>query len=214
MEYTIISGRYECGTDEQKEGYRQLLGEENIQRKFDLYFHWYNIIHELGHCLVEVSGHEFSPVQEEMYVNRFAVGYWRLVGADEYLKELKNILETALRNISIPALGEEEFIQYYERIWGTELLNSVMVYGYFQLRSVYEALNLRESFGDVLHNLDIQIDENVFLPQYEREIMAVNAQEVLDSALKNMKKLGINPPAVRLELVENPLVQCAQHEVR
>lgn len=212
MGYTISSGRYECGTDEQKEGYRQLLGKENIQRKYDLYFHWYNIVHELGHCLVEVSGHEFSPVQEEMYVNRFAVSYWRFIGADEYLQELKDILEGVLRSLPVPVPREEAFVQYYGRIWGTELLNNVMVYGYFQLRSVYEALNTRENLSVVLHDLNIQIDENVSLPKYEEEINAVNAQKVLDTALENMKKLGITLPGVRLELVDNPLIQCARRE--
>ena len=30
MEHRIISGRYELGTEEQKAGYRQLFGEEDI----------------------------------------------------------------------------------------------------------------------------------------------------------------------------------------
>ena len=76
MEHRIISGRYELGTEEQKAGYRQLFGEEDIQHKFDLYFHWYNIVHELGHCLLEDWGIEMPNVQEEMYVNEFAVAYW------------------------------------------------------------------------------------------------------------------------------------------
>ncbi|MDF2588114.1 MAG: hypothetical protein K0S41_1955 [Anaerocolumna sp.] len=48
MEYKIISGRYETGTEEQQKGYNQLFGDERIQEKFDLYFHWFNIVHEIG----------------------------------------------------------------------------------------------------------------------------------------------------------------------
>lgn len=50
-DYTIISGRFETGTPEQKNAFMQLFGKEETRNFFDLYFHWYNLVHEIGHCL-------------------------------------------------------------------------------------------------------------------------------------------------------------------
>ena len=69
MTYKIISGQYGSGIEDQQAGYKMLFWEDNIQYKFDLYFHWYNIIHELGHCVVDTQKINMSKVQEEMFVN-------------------------------------------------------------------------------------------------------------------------------------------------
>ena len=73
MKYVIMSGKFESGNEEQQQGYTMLFGAENIQYFFDLYFHWYNLVHEMGHCIVEKQGAKFSKVDEEMYVNSLAV---------------------------------------------------------------------------------------------------------------------------------------------
>ncbi|WP_234123494.1 hypothetical protein [Clostridium hydrogenum] len=36
-------------------GYNKLFGNERIQEKFDLYFHWFNIVHEIGHIIVDIA---------------------------------------------------------------------------------------------------------------------------------------------------------------
>ena len=131
MSYKIISGQYELGTEQQQEGYRMLFGEENIQYKFDLYFHWYNIIHELGHCIVDVQKINMTNVQEEMFVNEFAVAYWKHMGENDKLEQLGNILKEIISNMPSPVPNNISFVEYYESIWGTELLNDVMLYGYF-----------------------------------------------------------------------------------
>ena len=87
MTYKIISGQYELGTEEQQAGYKMLFGEDNIQYKFDLYFHWYNIVHELGHCVLDVQNISMSNVQEEMFANEFAVAYWKYIGEEARIKE-------------------------------------------------------------------------------------------------------------------------------
>ena len=56
MKYVIMSGKFESGNEEQQQGYKMLFGAENIQYFFDLYFHWYNLVHEMGHCIVEKQG--------------------------------------------------------------------------------------------------------------------------------------------------------------
>ncbi len=67
MIYRIISERYETGTQKQRQGFDQLFGNKNIQFRFDLYFHWYNVIHELFHCLVSSRKISMNPVQEELF---------------------------------------------------------------------------------------------------------------------------------------------------
>ena len=212
--YKIISGQYETGTAEQQEGYKQLFGEENIQYKFDLYFHWYNIIHELGHCLIDVRDIRqelnLSNVREEMLVNQFAVAYWNYTGRADRIKELEAILNDILSNIPSPVPDGMEFTEYYESIWGTELLNNVAVYGYFQLNSVLEAIRLNKDLRTVLASMNIELSEDVDMDIYDGTVCAQNAHKVLDIALGNLGKLGITALDVCLELTDNPMIQCAQ----
>ena len=99
MTYKIISGQYELDTEDQQAGYKMLFGEDNIQYKFDLYFHWYNIVHELGHCVVDAQKINMSKVQEEMFVNEFAVAYWKYIGAESQIKELAEIMGISHQNV-------------------------------------------------------------------------------------------------------------------
>ncbi len=210
MTYKIISGQYESGTEEQQAGYKMLFGEDDIQYKFDLYFHWYNIVHELGHCVVDAQEINMSKVQEEMFVNEFAVAYWKHIGVEARLKELEYILKGIIAHIDSPVPSDMSFVEYYESIWGTEVLNNVMLYGYFQLNSVLEALKNNKDFKSVLRIIDIDLDSNVSMSKCEGTICAKNAYKVLDNAVANINKLDINPIQVSIELVDNPMIQCAQ----
>ena len=100
MKYVIMSGKFESGNEEQQKGYEMLFGAENIRYFFDLYFHWYNLVHEMGHCIVEKQGAKFSKVDEEMYVNSLAVSYYRYVGEEARLQELKERLRFRRGNLS------------------------------------------------------------------------------------------------------------------
>lgn len=210
MEYKIISGQYELGTEEQQAGYKMLFGEDNIQYKFDLYFHWYNIIHELGHCVVDVQHISMSKVQEEMFANEFAVAYWKHIGEEMRIKELETILEGIMANMASPVPSDSSFVEYYEIIWGTELLNNVMLYGYFQLNSVLEAIKCNKDFRKVLKSVNIELNCNKGMAGYDGIICAENSYKVLDNAVANINELDINKIQVSIELVENPMIQCAQ----
>ena len=113
MKYKILSGKYETGNEEQQMGYKMLFGEDSIQYKFDLYFHWYNLVHEMGHCLVEKYGLKLSPVQEEMYVNELTVGYYRYVGESDRLAELKSILKAVIDQMPSPVPEGESFTSFF-----------------------------------------------------------------------------------------------------
>ena len=216
MNYKIISGMYETGNEEQQMGYRQLFGEADIQRKFDLYFHWYNLIHEMGHCLVERYGVEKSKVQEEMYVNEFAVSYYRFVGESEKLDELQANLQAVIDQVPCPIPEGQTFISFFESIWGTEQLMNVMLYGYFQLNSVLEALKKDRSFEDVVSEMGVEVkksdSDTVELKQCDKPIAASSAEAFLNTAIENVKACGLDVPDIKLELVDNPMMQCAQSE--
>ena len=208
--YKILSGRFESGTEEQQAGYRQLFGEA-VQYRFDLYFHWYNLIHELGHCMVERYGLEMPEVKEEMFVNEFAVAYYRYAGEAERLEELRNILQGIIDQMPSPVPDGETFLSFYERIWNTDEIMQVMIYGYFQLNSVLEAMRVNRSLADVAAELGASF-QSAAARKCPGGISADNAAAYLETAVGNLTACGLSIPEVRLELLENPLIQCAQPE--
>ena len=210
MKYKIISGRYETGSEEEQMGYRQLFGEDSIQYKFDLYFHWYNLVHEMGHCLVERYGKQLTKVQEEMYVNELAVSYYRYVGEEGRLGELEGFLKAVIDQVPSPVPEGQTFTSFFENIWGTEVLNNVMMYGYFQLNSVLEAMHKERSFDDVVKELGVTLSKSE-ISKCSEAVTSSNAEAFLKTAIENMKSLGLDVPEVSLELVDNPMIQCAQN---
>lgn len=210
MAYKIISGKYETGKEEEKAGYQALFGQENIQYKFDLYFHFYNLVHEFGHCLLDMNQIKMDPVEEEMYVNRLAVSYWKYAGREDRIKELEEVLGGVLGNIPSPIPPEQSFEDFFKSIWGTEALNNVMLYGYFQLQSVLLVIRSAGTFDEVLKERGFEAELSAEPVRYDGEINAENGDKVLDNVITNFRKIGITPPEVTLELVDNPMVQCAE----
>ncbi len=211
MGYVIRSGKYETGTEEQQLAFRQLLGEDALYA-FDLYFHWYNIIHELGHCFAGESNiYQDSNIDQEMFVNEFAVGYYTYVGETQRLNELKKMVQEILDRMPSPIPEGETFLDFYKRIWNTDALMQVMIYGYFQFRSVSEALRKQRSFEDIAVELGYKIHPSDILKCNE-ELSSANAEKYLNTALENMKNIGMKIPQVRLELADDPGIQCAGWE--
>lgn len=210
MAHKIISGRYEWGSEEQREVFRQLFGAENTQYKFDLYFHWYNIVHELGHCVVEDRGISMSNVEEEMFVNQFAAAYWNHVGQGDRLGELQDLLEEALAEIPSPVPAGVGFAEYFESIWGGELLGDGMLYGYFQFGSVLQAARANRDLKSILKEIHIEMNQDAAMAAYGGPVEAESAYGVLENALENLVRLGVGPMDVRLELAADPTVQRAE----
>jgi len=205
-----MSGKFETGNDEQKQGYIGLFGGDGIQYFFDLYFHWYNLVHETGHCIVENQGASMTPVKEEMYVNAFAVAYYRYMGEEERLAELEARLSKILSQFPAPMPEGETFTEFYERIWGTEALNNVMLYGYFQLNSVLEALKDPRDLKAIVKEIGIDLGDLKSKETVKAEIRSENAALFLDDAIKNLGAMGVDVPEIRLKLVDDPMVQCAR----
>ncbi len=212
MIYKIISGRYETGTQEQQEGFAQLFGNEDIQFRFDLYFHWYNVIHELGHCLVASRKISMDPVQEELYVNTFAVAYWKMADADGNLQKLREMIAEVLNRIPSSVPPETDFISFFQSIWNSEAMQTVAMYGYFQLACVLEAMKAEKNFWEVLDEIGISAVPTSPIQKYTGEISSECAQDVVRLCIANLSNAGIvfENFQIELELVDNPEVQCAR----
>ena len=212
MLYKIISGKYETGTQEQQQGFAQLFGQEDIQFHFDLYFHWYNLVHELGHCLVSSRKISMDPVQEELYVNRFAAAYWKSADDSGNLLKLKEMIAKTLEQIPSPVPPDMDFVPYFQSIWNQEAMQTVAMYGYFQLACVMEAMKSENTVGEVLGEIGIPVSQPDSMQKYSGEVSAECAQDVIDLCLKNLSDAGVqlDDIHVQLELADNPEVQCAR----
>ncbi|GKX67640.1 hypothetical protein [Inconstantimicrobium mannanitabidum] len=210
MGYKIISGRYETGTLSQQMGYNQLFGEERIQEKFDLYFHWFNIVHEIGHIILDIQKIDMNKVDEELFVNSFAVSYWRSVDTCNNLTKVKCMIEDILKCMPNLIPQEITFKEFFKSIWGTEQMNSVMMYGYFQMSCVSEAFKSNKSLSDLLLEAGYEnIDESAFKP-YNEEVNSKNANKVLSQCINNLNDVGVKINDVSIELVDNPEIQCCK----
>lgn len=212
MIYKIISGRYETGTHEQQQGFAQLFGNENIQFRFDLYFHWYNVIHELGHCLVSSRKISMNPVQEELYVNSFAVTYWKMADANENLQKLRDMITEVLNQIPSPVPPDTDFITFFQSIWNSEAMQTVAMYGYFQLACVLEAMKSEKDFWEVLGEIGNSAVTTSPIQKYTGEISSECAQDIIRLCIENLSNAGVvfDNFQIELDLVDNPEVQCAR----
>ncbi|MCR5804702.1 MAG: hypothetical protein K6G47_10610 [Clostridia bacterium] len=207
MSYVILSGRFETGTDEQKNDFALLFGEETVNYKFDLYFHWYNLVHELGHCILDMNKIKKSGVREEMYVNELAVAYYIFTGEYERLEKLESIINEALSRMISPVPEGMDFVDYYEDIWGTEKLNDVLIYGYFQLNSVLKALKKQPSLADTLSEIGFTIDTSTEMLTSDFSVIAENSGKCLRMACDNFIRLGVVIPDIHVELQDDPSIQ-------
>ncbi|GAA0086388.1 hypothetical protein UT300007_28280 [Clostridium sp. CTA-7] len=211
MRYKIITGKYETGTEEQKDNYRMLFGDKNIQENFDLYFHWYNIIHELGHILISHRGLSFSNADEEQFVNDFAVAYWMEVDKHSNLLKVKDIVTNALKKIPRPIGEDIYFLDYFRENWGNFEM-SVAMYGFFQMACVASSLSRERNLKLVLSNIgyeNITIDN---LISREYEINCEAPEIILKDFIMNMSTIGIEMPSIELEIVDNPDIQCCENK--
>lgn len=210
MNYKIKTGQFEKGTKEQKAAFIELFGKEETQYKFDLYFHWYNIVHEYGHCLCNFYQTGTVELGQELLVNRFAVGFWSYAGYDAELRDLEKMLQEILQKIPCPVPEGLSFTEFYEQIWHTDQIMEVPIYGYFQFKSVLMALEEKEGLAEVFQEMEIcRPLKDVVYPYKKYSISAKTAQEVLDDLQRFLDGLGLEHPNVKLELVDDPSTHCA-----
>lgn len=209
MRYIIKTGQFEKGTQKQQAAFIQLFGAKNVQYQFDLYFHWYNIAHEYGHCLCNYHESDIIGLKQEFLVNRFAVGIWKYAGYEKELKSLQKMLSEILQNIKCPVPDHMSFTEYYESIWGTDQITQVPIYGYFQFKSVLMALEGGYELAAVFKEMGIHNDINHGrCPYKEYFVSAETAKEVLNDLQHLLNNMGIEQPVVDMILVDDPTIQC------
>lgn len=136
----IVSGQYQKAPLEQKRMIKELFGE-NAEYDYEIYFHWYNVIHELGHAIMMFNApFRLHPVDEEQLVNNFAYAYWQYYGEQKKIEELCSIVDKAIMKLTNPTHDNESYLDYAKEKWGKEELFTFNNYGWFQFSSVRAAI--------------------------------------------------------------------------
>ena len=193
----IITGRYGHGTPEENEMVASILGRENTHERFNIYFNWFNTVHEIGH-IVEHSLQDggFGFLESEIFANSFAAAFWAHYGDEDTFSMLREIVSHAVENIDNP-LGEGD-IYDFARLWEAgELEFSFEVYGWFQFNLVNLVLSEMRDLETLLKDIGMEISE--VPPQRTLELSSLGEESVPEilvavfTALRN--DWGIEMPA-------------------
>lgn len=202
----IITGRYGMGTSEQNEVVDSILGGIHAGERFETYFHWYNILHELGHSIMcfntDVRPH---PVKEEQIVNDFAVAYWLYYGENEKISSLNEIISYALAHLKCPAPTGVTHIEYAHEKWGTEDIFSFNNYGWFQFSCVKDSLRDRKDLALVLTQMGIKNIQVQPQKTFTYSVIDENtARKVIDDAVPALRKWGVKLPDAYIVFDNDP----------
>ena len=198
----IITGRYGQGTPEETEMVASILGGENSQERFNAYFNWFNIVHEVGHIVSDIIGNEFDYQSaegffaEERFANAFAVAFWAHFGDEETLDLVREAISHAAEYLEPPA-AEIENLSDFAEIWTAgELEFSFENYGWFQFNMVSEVLNDMRDLETLLADHGFELTEG--LPQQDLTFSSIgenDISEILAEVFTVLSELGIEMPA-------------------
>lgn len=190
----ILTGQYQKAPSEQRKMIQKLFGEQ-AEYHYEIYFHWYNVLHELGHAIMMFhASSRPHPAEEEQLVNHFAYAYWKHYGEQTKLEELRALVDKTVHKFTNPTHNNECYMDYAKRVWGTEELSSFNNYGWFQFSSVQAAISGAPSLEQVLNTMC----SATILPQkaetLKYEICDHTAAQVLADAVRLMEDWGIRLP--------------------
>ena len=201
----IITGRYPKMDEESQEFLEYLFGA-NAEYRYELYFHWYNLIHELGHAIMACNNPERPhPAEEEQLVNDFAVAYWRQYGESAKLRQLEELVTQTLTKV--PALTDGEYLEFTKVHWGEDVFKTFEGYGWFQFSSVQKSLSrkrtLEEALGRLCPGMLVHQDKRIL----SYEICEELAESVVSDAIGILRKWGVHLPE-RIPVVLTDDVNC------
>jgi len=202
----ITTGRYGKGSAEQNKTVDAILGKGCAKERFELYFHWYNVIHELGHGIIHFHAENRPhPVHEEQLVNDFAIAYWLHYGEDGKIIYLSSIIDYALAHLQCPAEAGIGHIAYAKENWGKEALYNFNNYGWFQFSSVFGALRERQDLESALEKMGIK---NI-KPQPQKTLVYRNITEdtttkIAKDAASVLRRWGVVIPDVYVVFDDDP----------
>ena len=149
----IVTGQYHIASPEQREMIHQLFGED-AELKYEIYFHWYNVLHELGHAIMMFNASSRPhPADEEQLVNNFACAYWKHYGEQQKFNYLCAIVNETIHRFSSPARNNESYLDYAKSKWGTEEFFTFNNYGWFQFSSVKAAMKEGPNLEQALNRM-------------------------------------------------------------
>lgn len=194
----ITTGRYGQGKIEDNKLVSSILGEEYAEERFELYFQWYNVLHELGHGIIfSNSKSKSEPVDEEQLANDFAVAFWTYYGEEEKLNKLELIVSNALENLDRPVDENTSHMDYAKKNWGKKELYTFENYGWFQFSCVSSSLNERDTLESVLIKMGVNNIEKqprkTFVYQTIGEDTVV---KIIEDAVAELHKWGAEIPNV------------------
>jgi len=194
----ITTGRYGQGTPEQNRTVDYILGAENAEERFALYFQWYNILHEIGHGIIyHNSDSRPHPVDEEQLVNDFAVAFWSFYGEEDKFRDLEYMVAYALENFERPVDENVTHMEYARNNWGKRDLFTFNNYGWFQFNCVNSSLQEIRPLESVLSemgvkNINIQPQGTLVYP-----VIGENtAAEIIYDAVSLLRRWGAVIPDV------------------
>jgi len=188
----IVTGQYQSADSNAQLMIRNLFGR-NAEYRYEIYFHWYNLIHELGHAIMMFNNPARPhPAEEEQLVNDFAVAYWRHYGETDKLRDLEDAVTDTLSKF--PALTDGDYLEYTKNHWGEDILRTFEGYGWFQFSSVQKALRRDLKLDQAL----CMLSPFPLIPQEKRILRyAVDgsmAQNVVAEAIHILRSWGISLP--------------------
>lgn len=188
----ITTGQYITAPLEQRLMIRNLFGED-VGYNFEIYFHWYNMIHELGHAVIEYNClNRPHPADEEQLVNNFAIAYWWHYGEVEKFKALCSIVRESLNKFIVPTKNNRNYLAYAREQWGTEELYSFNNYGWFQFSCVENSISKQITLEQALIDMGlihVQWGKKMLLKYDVDERMPY---KVIEDAKEVLRSLGHN----------------------
>lgn len=206
--YSVTTARYNCGTPEQNNEVLNALGSENTEEDFEIYFQWYNVVHELGHGLIRYNGtKKIDKVEEEQLVNDFAVAYFKLYSGEEHkLERMFVITESASKNIVSDAKEGQSYMDFGHENWNNKDFLSFKNYGWFQFNSSKCSLNSDKTLEEVLNEMGIvgyNIPSNPEKLYYDEVDETVSDKVIMD-AVNNIRSWGLEYPDVHHSFNDDP----------
>ncbi|MCL1917745.1 MAG: hypothetical protein FWG14_05450 [Peptococcaceae bacterium] len=206
----ITTGLYGKGTIEQNKEVDSIFGEEYAEERFELNFHWFNIVHELGHGIIAFNGgSRLDSVDQEQLVNDFAVAFWTYYGEEEKLKELEALTAYALENVKRPVDENTTHIEYAREKWktpgGFEELFTFNNYGWFQFSCVSDSLRERRSLESVLtqmgvKDIAVQPQKTLVYPTVGKDTVP----QIIGDAVSLLHEWGAELPDVYVTFSDEP----------
>lgn len=191
----IVTQRYGVGTEEQNNSVIAALGEENTEEKFNLYFKWYNAIHEVGHGLMHYNSKlKYNDAEAEQIVNDFAYAYWSYYDETEKLDEVEQIIDYAVAHIENDDKSNINYMEYAKSNWNKKSFYTFNNYGYFQFNSVKESFKNKKDLDTVLKEMGIsnyKLSDNKKL-SYNDNITDEECDKIIRDAIANIKGWGLN----------------------